>query len=454
MTGRTKVAELDGCCRTVVGSVKVALKKGSAYYIMGRVNEGGGGENLNVGMQKFTGKVMPIPMSMFDSGKSVKCGPDIDGKMTTGYACRHWWFDVGGVKIPDPINQENYKTFKTGLGQVMTPSADSGLFEITGNDVFTTDNNMGSQLEGFIKAPADGDYFFYVYRSARPSSRPAGSDRSRRCCYGCCYGCSRLRLAVLVCSLTPSHRAWHHPRPLFACERSNSDDSSEVWASDVDGVTPSSPQSNVGLKKFVELNGCCREVTGRMKLKWKKGGVYDITGLVKEGGGGECLHIGHKRDAPPIMANLVCPRFKFFPETTADKAGDGTDTGEADSSEMTALAGGGNFWIGRSDRGEKDAGKQGGGSAAEGALRSWDKGEARGAYKGAGGGFYAQDPALSARAVAIGSSSSSSSSSNSNTKTMRVAGVDTCAVDAGNQGKRLNSGDNSWGDIFAVKRVL
>ena len=118
---------------------------------------------------------------------------------------------------------------------------------------------------------------------------------------------------------------------------------------------------------------------------------------------------------------------------------------------MKALAGGGNFWIGYNDHGEKDTGKQGGGSAAEGALRSWDKGEARGAYKGAGGGFYAQDPALSARAVAIGSSSSSNSS---NTKTMRVAGVDLCAVDAGNQGKRLNSGDNSWGDIFAVKRVL
>ena len=287
MTGRTNVAELDGCCRTVVGSVKVALKKGSAYYTMGRVNEVSGGENLNVGMQKFTGKVMPIPMSMFDSGKSVKCGPDIDGKMTTGYACRHWWFDVGGVKIPDPINQENYKTFKTGLGQVMTPSADSGLFEITGNDVFTTDNNMGSQLEGFIKAPADGDYFFYVYRSARPSSRPAGSDRSRRCCYGCCYGCSRLRLAVLVCSLTPSHRAWHHPRPLFACERSNSDDSSEVWASDVDGFTPFSPKSNDGLKKVVELNGCCREVSGTVKVTMKKGSSYYIMGHGKEGGGGE-----------------------------------------------------------------------------------------------------------------------------------------------------------------------
>ena len=211
-TGLTKVVELDGCCRTVVGSLKVTLKKGSSYYIMGRVKEGGGGEYLDVGMQKFTGKVMPIPMSMFDTSKSVKCGPDIDGKMTTGYACRHWWFDIGGVKIPDLINQEHYKTFKPDLGQVMTPSADTGLFEITGNEVYT-DNNMGSQLEGFIKAPADGDYIFYVYRSVRPSSRPAGSDRSRRrrCRRGC--GCSRLCLAVLVRSLAPSHCAWRHPRP-------------------------------------------------------------------------------------------------------------------------------------------------------------------------------------------------------------------------------------------------
>ena len=68
--------------------------------------------------------------------------------------------------------------------------------------------------------------------------------------------------------------------------------------------------------------------------------------------------------------------------------------GEADNAEMKALAGGGNFWIGYSDHGEKDTGKKGGGSAADNAW-SWDKGEDRGAYKGAGDGFYPQDPASS-----------------------------------------------------------
>ena len=41
-----------------------------------------------------------------------------------------------------------------------------------------------------------------------------------------------------------------------------------------------------------------------------------------------------------------------------------------------------------------------------------------------------------------------------NTKTMKVRGVDSCAVDAGNKGKRLNSGNNAWGDVFEVKQVL
>jgi hypothetical protein len=47
-----------------------------------------------------------------------------------------------------------------------------------------------------------------------------------------------------------------------------------------------------GLVKVVELNGCCRTVTGKRKMKWKAGNAYYIRALVKEGGGGEYLRVG------------------------------------------------------------------------------------------------------------------------------------------------------------------
>merc|ERR1719440_423533 len=65
----------------------------------------------------------------------------------------------------------------------------------------------------------------------------------------------------------------------------HSDDSSEVWAA-------SKPMTQSGLVKVVELNGCCRTVTGKKKLKWKAGNAYYIRALVKEGGGGEYLRVG------------------------------------------------------------------------------------------------------------------------------------------------------------------
>ena len=69
----------------------------------------------------------------------------------------------------------------------------------------------------------------------------------------------------------------------------DSDDHSEVWVAD-------RPNMEDGLKKVVELKGCCREVAGSTKLQWTAGQKYYVRALVKEGGGGEYLKVGLQRD--------------------------------------------------------------------------------------------------------------------------------------------------------------
>merc|ERR1711988_1085354 len=89
-------------------------------------------------------------------------------------------------------------------------------------------NNLASLMEGFVLAPATGDYTF--------------STRS--------------------------------------------DDSSIVYAS----RAPNTPLGS--LVTVVELDGCCRKVQGTTKLRWNQGQAYYIQAIVKEGGGGEYLDVG------------------------------------------------------------------------------------------------------------------------------------------------------------------
>ena len=72
----------------------------------------------------------------------------------------------------------------------------------------------------------------------------------------------------------------------------SSDDGSEVWVAE-------RPDTQQGLKKAVELKGCCREVAGTIRVQWTAGQTYYIRALVKEGGGGEYLRVGLQRDGGP-----------------------------------------------------------------------------------------------------------------------------------------------------------
>jgi hypothetical protein len=74
----------------------------------------------------------------------------------------------------------------------------------------------------------------------------------------------------------------------------NSDDSSEVWVA-------TKPNQRTGLKKVVELKGCCRQVQGTTQVTFQKGQKYYIRGLVKEGGGGDYLKIGMKHAGKTYM---------------------------------------------------------------------------------------------------------------------------------------------------------
>ena len=156
--GLTKVVELDGCCKTVKGSVAYKMTAGKSYYIMGLVKEGGGGEHLRVGLEmvqgpaaapSFTLKYKPMKIdSMFDKTKTnLKCG---------GYACRYDFTGFGGTKVRDLTNHPKYTSFKPDK----TLKLESGDFVMrNGGD------NMGTLIEGWLKAPAGENFIFYTERS-------------------------------------------------------------------------------------------------------------------------------------------------------------------------------------------------------------------------------------------------------------------------------------------------
>lgn len=67
----TKVVELAGCCRTVIGTRQVSLKKGEYYYVKAMMKEAHGGDYLRVGIRRLdtagnsAETLMPIPLWMF-----------------------------------------------------------------------------------------------------------------------------------------------------------------------------------------------------------------------------------------------------------------------------------------------------------------------------------------------------------------------------------------------------
>ena len=200
--GLKMVVELNGCCREVAGTVKVQWTAGKSYYIMGRVKEGGGGEYLRVGMQLPTKntKFMPIPISMFDtSKKGLHCGKPI---------CRHYWFGIGGTKIPNLVNHKNYGTFKPDK----TEGIADGNFTVNRDDINRQEegnnNNMASMIEGYVKAPETGDYIFYTRRSVlcglhSPTAAPAAV-------------CHRSLLPLVVSAPRPHAHIAPEPCPPFA----------------------------------------------------------------------------------------------------------------------------------------------------------------------------------------------------------------------------------------------
>ena len=100
--------------------------------------------------------MMPMPLITFETSKALtnkgKC---------QGSVCQYFRFNTGGAKFPNLINNAKYKTSTIDLAQKIT----DGTFRVTGNEI-PSDSDMASMLEGYVKAPEDGEHIFWTRRSA------------------------------------------------------------------------------------------------------------------------------------------------------------------------------------------------------------------------------------------------------------------------------------------------
>merc|ERR550514_284461 len=109
-----KVVELTGCCQTVHGDVEVSLVAGESYYLVGLVNEGGGGDYLLVGTHTPSGQeLMPIPLSYFVAPATADpCGTDSESALESLYcdagACALYYYDVGGTAVSELTGNANF----------------------------------------------------------------------------------------------------------------------------------------------------------------------------------------------------------------------------------------------------------------------------------------------------------------------------------------------------------
>ena len=126
--------------------------------LLGNDGKGWSGEGMTAG--PASGKQMPFSMSVLDTSKKLTCG---------SYACRYYWFGMGGTKIPNLINHPNYKNWKPDrVEKAGEKWASTAKFNVQRSDIrkfaFNT-NNMGSMIEGWVKPTTTGEYSFYTYRS-------------------------------------------------------------------------------------------------------------------------------------------------------------------------------------------------------------------------------------------------------------------------------------------------
>eukprot|EP01047_Picozoa_sp_COSAG01_P017191 COSAG01_NODE_904_length_12843_cov_83.351146_2_plen_2267_part_00 len=112
-SGIHKVAELDGCCRKVLGSKTVYWTANQTYYLLAILKAGRGDEYLKVGMKVGRAEYFPIPVSMFAPVNNVQ--PPV-------CSCKN------GVALPFPMctssNAEACRSCNPGYAVALPPHRD------------------------------------------------------------------------------------------------------------------------------------------------------------------------------------------------------------------------------------------------------------------------------------------------------------------------------------------
>merc|ERR1711871_1196749 len=259
-SGLVKVAELKGCCHKVMGTTKLTWKAGSPYYIRAMVKEGGGGEYLDVGMKIGRKEYYPIPIEMFVGLKGRTCACK-GGTGKTNFECKP------GAALCEscPAGSDFANAAKTSCKKVK-----SGLKCGAAACEYDWTGITGTNVRDLTRNSRFPD---------KPNAMVALTDAKKN-------KSKRFQLVRKGDNLGAMLEGFvTAPVTGDYTFSTRSDDSSEVWAAP-------KPKTQSGLRKVVELRGCCRKVSGGTRLSWTKGLSYYIKALVKEGRGGEYLYVG------------------------------------------------------------------------------------------------------------------------------------------------------------------
>jgi hypothetical protein len=124
----------------------INLIEGSMYYMRAIANEGGGGDNLEVGVQAPGDEnLLPIPACS-------SMGNQFLYSVAAGVNYRRW-NGIGGTGVAELLGHANYNG---------NPPDESGVLAAFFEAPVNVCNNCGTEMDAYFIAPADGSYEFQI----------------------------------------------------------------------------------------------------------------------------------------------------------------------------------------------------------------------------------------------------------------------------------------------------
>jgi len=317
----TKTVEQLGCCATVMGATH-HLVAGQKYAFLAFYKEGGGGDNLNVywknnasmpvltqiGPMDVASYAAPAPISVdsFSGGGTVNAGGTFTftvNASSAGALSYQWQKQVGGVwKNLPGASAPSYSVFNanpTDAGSyqcyVFTPggcaqSAVATLTVANAGDLVLCNGQLRVDLFANIGNTDIGSLVnSAAYQVNSPTLTAFTTQGSEWPQTNPDLGNYGIRMSGY---LIPSETADYTFSDL-------SDDSSQVFVSTDDNIA--------NARIVVRQDGCCGVVTANGTMHLVAGQKYAFVAFMKEGGGGDYLHVYWQNNASITGATLIPP---------------------------------------------------------------------------------------------------------------------------------------------------